>query len=194
MYKLIFFILCSMTATSLVAQESFSKISLSGFMVYLTQSNRFCIEISTDIETERTVEDGKLYIGVVDQTGSIPKGSIYISIDKLSYLELHNSKLVMETSVTVDTLNVELISSFGTLNVNANSLSISVGAGSQFSVEGNTKQLTGEVGGASSLSASKLIADQADLAIAGHSYLYVNAKTVTSLECDKNSHVTNFSK
>jgi hypothetical protein len=100
----------------------------------------------------------------------------------------------MERPFIVDTLAVELACSSGTLKVNANVLNITAGAATQFSGEGNAQNLTCNVGGASSLSLSKLITDQAELTIMGHSQLYVNAKDVVLLECDKNSHLTNFAK
>ncbi|MDR3118938.1 MAG: DUF2807 domain-containing protein [Mediterranea sp.] len=183
-----------MATTSVVAQESFSRISLSGFTVNLTQSNLYSIETDPNIEVERKVENGTLYIGVIDQTGTVPKSTISISVNELSYLELHNSNLIMESPVIVDTLDIELNSSFGTLKVNAKSLSITVGAGARFSVEGNARQLICNVGAASNLSASKLTANQASLSVVGHSYLTVNAQEVISLECDKTSRVTNVSK
>jgi len=183
-----------MAVTSLIGQESFSKISLSGFTVNLTQSNQFSIKLDTTIEVKRIIENDTLYIGVIDQTGPVPKSTMSINVDKLSYLELQNSKLVMESPITVDTLNVELGCSFGTLKVNAKTLSITAGAATQFTIEGKAEHLTCDVGGASNLFGSNFIANQGDLAAAGYSRLFVNAKEVTSLECDGNSYVTNLSK
>ena len=204
-----------MTATSLVAQESFSKISLSGFTVHLTQSDQFSIEANPDFEIEKTVkndalyipsysdslgftveriEDEVLYIGVIDQTGRVPKSTISISVKELRYLSLHNSVLVMDSAITVDSLDVMAACSFGELKVNANYLTITTGAGAQFAATGSAEQLVCNVGGASSLSASKLIADQADIGVMGYSQLYVNAKKVRSLDCAEDSRVIHLAK
>jgi len=183
-----------MFAVSLPAQESFSKISLSGFTVNLSQSDQFSIEIDPTYEVEKRVENGTLYIGVIDQTGSVPKSTISISVNELNYLELHNSKLVMDSAITVDFLDVSFSSCLGTLKINANDLSITAEAGAQISAEGSAKHLTCIVGAGSSLSASKLIAGQVKYNAMGHSRLYINAKEVVSSECAENSSVTNLSK
>jgi hypothetical protein len=194
MHKLLFFVLSSLLAAPLAAQESFSKISLSGFLVHSKQSDQFSIETDPQFDVERTVKDGVLYIMVLDQTGAVPKSSASISVNKLSYLSLHNSQLVMDAPITVDTLELALACSFGTLQVNARSLDISAGAAAHFSVVGTTQYLTCIVGAASTLSATQLIADQADLTVTHHSYLYVNAREITSSICDKGSYLKNVAK
>jgi len=187
----IIFILCAMATVSLIAQESFSKINLSGFRVYLTQSDVFSIEVNSEREVRRRVRNGVLHLMVLDQTGRVPFGTVTIGVKDLSYLNLHNSELIMDSAITVDELQVTINSTFGTLKVHANSLSVNVGAGAQPSIEGTAKYLNASVGAGSRLNASRLIADQAEIHVMGHSRLTVNAKEIVSSYVAENSCVTN---
>jgi len=188
----IIFILCAMATVSLVAQESFSKINLSGFRVYLTQSDVFSIEVNSEREVRRRVQNGVLHLMVLDQTGRVPFGTVTIGVKDLSYLNLHNSELIMDSAITVDELQVAINSTMNaTLKVHANSLSVNVGAGAQPSIEGTAKYLNASVGAGSRLNASRLIADQAEIHVMGHSRLTVNAKEIVSKYVAENSRVTN---
>jgi len=193
MRKLSFiFILLSMTTTSLIAQESFSKINLSGFAVNLTQADEFSIEVNSEREVKREVRSGVLHIMVLDQTGRVPFGTVTIGVKDLSYLSLHNSELIMDSAITVDELQVVINSAANaTLKVYANSLTVNVGAGARPSIEGTTKYLNASVGAGSHLNASRLIADQAEIHVMGHSSLTVNAKEIVSSYVAENSRLTN---
>ncbi|MBF0575116.1 GIN domain-containing protein [Dysgonomonas sp. GY617] len=172
------------------AQDTFSKISLSGFRVNLIPSEIFSIQLEDSLGIEQEIEDGILEIRVLDQRGRVPKGSITIYTNKLDYLSLHNCQLVMDAPLENDSLTLITGSSFGALKIKSNYLSANIAAGSRFEIEGTTKYYDCAVGAGSALKSSNLLADKAAINAMGYSNVVLNAKEIIRSEV-KNANVKN---
>jgi len=163
---------------SAFSQEQFTKFSFSGYKVHIIPSKTYALITKNNVEATREVLDGVLEISIDDQTGSMPKDEIYLFVDRLDYLYLHNSILVSNEVLECDSLSLEIASSHGLLLIEADSLSINAGGGTTFTLRGTTNYLNCEVGGASNISAENLAIEEADVDIVGHSSLVVRAKNI----------------
>ena len=172
------------------AQSSFTQLSLSGFKVNLIPSETPSIHLDDSVGIKRVIEDGILEIRVLDQTGQVPKNEITIYTDKLDYLSLHNCQLVMTNPMIADSLTLVTAASFGALKINSNYLSVNIGAGSNFKIEGETKFYDCAVGAGSTLQSQNLLAQKASINAMGYSNLSFNAKEIIESEV-KNANVKN---
>ncbi len=172
------------------AQSSFTHLSLSGFKVNLIPSETPSIHLDDSVGIKRVIEDGILEIRVLDQTGQVPKNEITIYTDKLDYLSLHNCQLEMTSPIIADSLTLVTASSFGTLKINSDYLSVNIGAGSNFKIEGETKFYDCAVGAGSTLQSQNLLAQKATINAMGYSNLSFNAKEIIESEV-KNANVKN---
>ncbi|QIK59876.1 hypothetical protein G7050_08550 [Dysgonomonas sp. HDW5A] len=173
------------------AQSSFRQLSLSGFKVNLTPSETPSIHLDDSVGIERVVEDGILEIRVLDQTGRVPKSEITIYTDQLNYLSLHNCQLEMASPIIADSLTIVTASSFGTLKINSDYLSVNIGAGSNFKIEGETKFYDCAVGAGSTLQSKNLLAEKATVNAMGYSNLSLNAKEIIKSKVE-NTNVKNY--
>lgn len=174
------------------SQDTFSKISLSGFEVSLIPSDEFSIHIEDSIAIKKVIKGDTLQMVVVDQTGRVPKGSITIYTNKLCFLDLHNCNLVMKEQIICNSLNMITASSFGILNVKANWLAVNIAAGSSFKIEGEAQLFDCAVGGASTLHASDLIVNQANVNVMGYSRLSFNAEEVLDSHIENSTVQNNY--
>lgn len=175
------------------AQSSFTQFSLSGFKVNLIPSETPSIHLDDSVGIERVVEDGILEIRVLDQTGRVPKSEITIYTDKLNYLSLHNCQLEMTSPIIADSLTLVTASSFGTLKINSDYLSVNIGAGSNFKIEGETKFYDCAVGAGSTLQSKNLLAEKATVNAMGYSNLSFNAKEIIESKVE-NANVKNYNE
>lgn len=171
-------LLISTSMLSVFSQEQFTKFSFSGYKVHIIPSKTYALITKDNVGATKEVIDGILEISIDDQTGSMPKDEIYLFVHRLDYLYLHNSILVSDEILKCDSLSLEMASSKGLLTVDANSLSINAGGGTTCTLKGKTNYLYCVVGGASSISAEDLFAEEADLDVIGYSLLIVNAKNI----------------
>ena len=171
-------LLISISTLSVFSQEQFTKFSFSGYKVHIIPSKTYALIIKNNVEATKEVVDGVLEISINDQTGNMPKDEIYLFVDQLDYLYLHNSVLVSNESLKCNSLSLEIASSHGLLSIEADSLSINAGGGTTFTLNGKTNYLNCEVGGASNISAEDLSAEEADIDVVGHSSLVVKAKNI----------------
>lgn len=175
---------------SIQAQSNFSKISLSGFRVNLIPSEVFSIQLEDSLGIEKILENDVLEITVLDQRGRVPKGNITIFFVDLKQLSLHNCQLAMEAPIVIDSLSLITASSFGTLKIKSNYLSVNIAAGSRIDIEGETKYYDCAVGAGSTLQSSKLLADKAAVNAMGYSNLVLNAKEIIESKVE-NANVNN---
>ncbi len=175
------------------AQSSFTQLSLSGFKVNLIPSETPSIHLDDSVGIERVVEDGILEIRVLDQTGRVPKSEITIYTDKLNYLSLHNCQLEMTSLIIADSLTLVTASSFGTLKINSDYLSVNIGAGSNFKIEGETRFYDCAVGAGSTLQSKNLLAEKATVNAMGYSNLSFNAKEIIESKVE-NANVKNYNE
>lgn len=175
------------------AQSSFTQFSLSGFKINLIPSETPSIHLDDSVGIERVVEDGILEIRVLDQTGRVPKSEITIYTDKLNYLSLHNCQLEMTIPIIADSLTLVTASSFGTLKINSDYLSVNIGAGSNFKIEGETKFYDCAVGAGSTLQSKNLLAEKATVNAMGYSNLSFNAKEIIESKVE-NANVKNYNE
>lgn len=190
MKKLFALILITLGFILIHAEEPFTKIDLSGFKVNLISSASYSIHIRDSVGIEKEMEDGILEIRVLDQTGQVPKNEVTIYTDKLDYLSLHNCQLVMINPMITDSLTLVTAASFGALKINSNYLSVNIGAGSNFKIEGETKFYDCAVGAGSTLQSQNLLAQKASINAMGYSNLSFNAKEIIESEV-KNANVKN---
>lgn len=167
--------------TYVKAQESQTKLYLSGFEITLIPSDEFRIVRHDDFEVSRETVDGVLEIGILDQTGKVPKGSITLYAHKPESLRIHNCKLVMDKPLDVDSLDFIADSSVGELKVKAEYLSVNTGAGSNITVKGKTNFFNCESGAGANLDASALKAKAGNVDVRGAGTATVNIKKVKEL-------------
>lgn len=193
--KKILLICCLIGASynHLCAQEDLSKLSLSGFKVNLVPSHESSIKYHDNVEIKTTVKNGITEILVIDQRGKVPKSEITIYTDNLSYLDLHNCSLVMESVLKTDSLKFIANCSFGTLKINSDYFDINTGGGAQMKVEGKAKSMDCAVGAGSNLNADKLHVDNARVHAMGHSSLKLNADNL-EIEKQENATIKNVNK
>lgn len=173
-------LLISTSMLSVFSQEQFTKFSFSGYRVHIIHSKTYALITKYNVGATTKVVDGVLETSIYDQTGSVPKDEIYLFVDRLDYLYLHNSILVSDEVLKCDSLSLIMASSGGLLAVDANYLSVNAGGGTTFTLKGKTNDLDCAVGGASSVSAEGLIAKEVDLDVMGYSSLVVCAMKIKS--------------
>ena len=126
---------------------------------------------------------------VLDQTGQVPKDTVYVYTNKLEYLNIHTAYLVIIRPIKCFWLEVGLAWAFGVLLVDSEYFKITAGAGARFTVKGETTVLDCGVGAASHIGLRNLKAKKAIVDLMGHSGLTINAEEVTIKRVEKSSFV-----
>lgn len=176
--------------SSLFAQDKYTKMSFSGYQVVIIPSETFSIEVKNPKLGTQKIEGNSFRLEITDQRGRVPKDTVVIHTDKIDYLYLHNSELKVSECFVTDSLKLSAVSSFGSMNVKADCLKISLAAGSQLQVKGEAKLFVGNIGAGSQLDAKSLKANVAEIDAVGHSVVSINAEKVLRLD-NANSSVTN---
>ncbi len=183
-------LMCMLPILSISAQETFSKFNFSGYRVVIVPSDTFRVDVINKFEAKQEVtKDGIFTLMVLDQTGQVPKDTVYVYTNKLEYLNIHNSELVMSSPIKSDSLEVGLACAFGELLVDSEYFKITAGAGARFTVKGETTVLDCGVGAASHIGLRNLKAKKAIVDLMGHSGLTINAEEVTIKRVEKSSFV-----
>lgn len=180
-------LLMSTSMLSIFSQEPPTKFFISGYKVHLIPSKTYSLTVKDSVKATQEMVDGVLNISIYDQTGQGPKDELYLCIDQLDYLYLHNSVLVSNETIKCDSLTLYTAAATGSLMIDSEYLAINLGGGSNFIFKGKTNFFDCAVGAGSSLSAGDLVAESADIDVMGYSSLVVNTKKANKKRVENSS-------
>jgi len=163
-----------------------TKFHFSGYKVYLLQDGETRIDFcETKAKCIEKYEDGVMHYIVADQTGRVPKDTIFIHFDELQYVYFHNCEIVCKDIISLNSLTVITASSFGQLKINADFVEMNIGAGSMLSIEGYSKETDYLIGAGSNVDSKHLMSEKGNVNVMGYSSLGASIKIVGTVELNK---------
>lgn len=139
------------------AEEPVRNFYFSGYKVVLVPSDTFRVEVENPDLGIQELKDGTLSFTLKDANGPMPKGKVCIYTNDVRRISMTCSELKADQPFAVDSLSVSLAAgSRGAMNVKARYLQVSAGAGSQFTLEGETDVLDCTTKGNSHVNLSRL--------------------------------------
>lgn len=139
------------------AGEPVKDFSFAGYKVVLIRSDTFRVEVENPELGIQKLENGTLSFTLKDANGTMPKGKVCVYTNDVRRISMICSELTADRALTVDSLSVSLAAgSRGTMDVKAKYLQISAGAGSQFTLKGETDELDCTTNGNSRVNLSGL--------------------------------------
>lgn len=139
------------------AQEKVKRFHFAGYRVVFVPSATFRVEVKHPEWGNQKIKDGILSLAVKDRDGRMPKDTVYIYTDSVRSISMEYSELKIDEQLSADSLRIVMSAgSYGTINVKANYLSVSAGAGSHVKVKGKTRDWECHTNGHSSVDADLL--------------------------------------
>lgn len=124
------------------AEEPVRNFYFSGYKVVLIPSDTFRVEMENPDLGIQELKDGTLSFTLKDANGPMPKGVVRLYTNDIRRISMIYSELKTDKPFAVDSLSVSLAAgSKGAMNVKAKYLQVSAGAGSQFTLKGETDVL-----------------------------------------------------
>lgn len=128
--------------TQAQTEEPVRNFSFAGYKVVLIPSDTFRVEVENPELGIQELKDGTLSFKLKDANGPMPKGVVRLYTNDIRRISMIYSELKTDKPFAVDSLSVSLAAgSNGTMNVKAKYLQVSAGAGSQFTLKGETDVL-----------------------------------------------------
>lgn len=171
-------------------QEKFTRFHFSGYEVVIVPSETFSMDVKNPKLGTQKADGNSFRLEIIDQKGRMPKDTVIIHTNKIDFLYLHNSVLVMDDCLVTDSLKLSALSSSGSVNVKSDYLKINLAAGSGIKASGEAKCFVGNIRAASHLNAKSLVVDNAEIEAVAHSTVTVNAKKIIRLD-NRDSSVEN---
>jgi hypothetical protein len=197
MKKIVFLFIFSLVSIAVLygkTVKEYTCFEISGFEITLIPSDIYRIENNTSVEFEEIVNGDTLSITILDQRGTMPKGKLIIYFNKIDYISVHNSLINTSGTYIPDSINIYMAASFGSIGVKSQSLSVDLSAGSNLTILGETDILNATIGAGAFLNAEKLLSQDANVEIIGHSNAIINSKHVEKGEVAKGSKLQNVYK
>ncbi len=139
------------------AEKPVKNFYFAGYKVVLIRADTFRVEVENPELGMQKLENGTLSFTLKDTNGPMPKGKVCIYSNDVRRISMIYSELKADQPFAVDSLSVSLAAgSRGAMNVKARYLQVSAGAGSQFTLEGETDVLDCTTKGNSHVNLSRL--------------------------------------
>ena len=139
------------------ADEPVKNFSFAGYKAVFIPADTFRIEVGNPDLGIQKLRNGTLSFELKDANGRMPKDVVYIYTNDVRWIGLTYSVLVAEEPITADSLRLSLgAGSRGSVNVKTKYLQVSAGGGSHLTLQGETDVLNCTTKGYSSVNTKKL--------------------------------------
>lgn len=124
------------------AEKPVKNFYFAGYKVVLIRSDTFRVEVENPNWGIQELKNGTLSFTLKDADGPMPKDVVRIYTNDVRRISMIYSELTTDRLLAVDSLSVSLAAgSKGAMDVKAKYLQVSAGAGSQFTLKGETDVL-----------------------------------------------------
>lgn len=121
------------------AEKSVKNFYFVGYKVVLVRSDTFRVEVENPDWRIQELKNGTLSFTLKDADGLMPKDVVRIYTNDVRQIGMIHSEQTTDRLLAVDSLSVSLaVGSKGAMDVKAKYLQVSAGAGSQFTLKGET--------------------------------------------------------
>ena len=152
------------------ADSECNKFVISGYRCVIVPSDKYKIKISHPEWSKQHIEGEILHIELIDATGKMPKDTLFLYTNDIKKLVLNFSTLEMPQTFKADTMQLSLAAgSRGKAQITANQLNLNIGSASKLTLSGDIQNLIGKVEGNSHLKAEELKVANSAVKVTGNS-------------------------
>lgn len=139
------------------AEEPVKNFDFAGYKAVFIPSDSFRVEVGNPDLGIQKLENGTLSFDLKDANGRMPKDEVHVYTNNVNRITLTYATLIADEPLTADSLFLSLgAGSGGTISVKTKYLRVRAGAGSHLTIKGETEVLDCVTKGYSSVNTNEL--------------------------------------